>query len=170
MSMIPVAGPLIEQDDIEAVNLAMQNDWYQNAGQSVLAFEKAFADHVRRKYAVALPSCTSGIHLSLVASGVTSGDDVIVPNLTWIATSAPVSYVDAHPVFADVDDKIWCLSASGLQSSLTPNTKTAIVVDLYGNMPDWDALDLIAKKHNIMYNIKSENTFLLNKLENVTSH
>lgn len=78
-------------------------------------FEKAFAQYIGVKYAIALPSCTSAIHLSLLALGIGPGDEVIVPDLTWIASSAPITYVGATPVFADVDEKTWCLSVDSFK-------------------------------------------------------
>ena len=64
-----------------------------------------------RRHAISLPSCTSGIHLALAAAGVKAGDKVAVPEITWIASSAPVAYVGAEPVFVDVDPNSWCMSA-----------------------------------------------------------
>ena len=76
----------------------------------------------------------------LVSSGGGPGDEVIVPDSTWIASVAPVSYVGAVPVFADIDAQSWCVSPEFLEALITPRTKAAIVVDLYGSMPDWDRL------------------------------
>jgi perosamine synthetase len=101
------------------------------------------------KYAVSLPSCTSAIHLSLLAIGVGPGDEVIVPDVTWIATAAPVSYVGATPVFADIDPRTWCLSADSFEECITSRTKAVIPVDLYGDVPDWDAILAIARTQNI---------------------
>jgi perosamine synthetase len=112
-------------------------------------FEAAFANYVGTKYAVSLPSCTSAIHLSLLAFGVGAGDEVIVPDLTWIASAAPITYVGATPVFADVDPQTWCLSSKSFESYITSKTKAVIPVDLYGGMPDMDAILGIAQRHNI---------------------
>jgi perosamine synthetase len=149
MEKIPVSGPWITQKEIDYVADAAENAWYANANEYNERFEKAFADYLGVKYAVSLPSCTSAIHLSLLAIGVGLGDEVIVPDVTWIATAAPISYVGATPVFADVDPKTWCLSAKSFEECLTSRTKAVIPVDLYGNVPDWDAVLTIARKHNI---------------------
>ena len=101
------------------------------------------------RHAVALPSCTSAIHLALAALGVGPGDEVIVPELTWIASSAPIKYVGAEPVFADVDPVSWCLSAEAFQRCISPRTKAVISVDLYGNLPDAEAIREMAKRHGI---------------------
>jgi perosamine synthetase len=74
---------------------------------------------------------------------------VIFPDATWIASVAPVRYVGATPVFADIDARSWCISPAAFEAALTPRTKAAIVVDLYGSMPDWDALTAIAARHNV---------------------
>ena len=149
MERIPISGPSITQREIDYVSEAVKNAWYSNANIYNERFEKAFAGYLGVKYAVALPSCTSAIHLSLLSLGVGAGDEVIVPELTWIATSAPISYVQATPVFADVDEKTWCLSADSFEKLITPRTKAAIIVDLYGNMPDMDAIRDVARRREV---------------------
>jgi perosamine synthetase len=149
MERISVSGPWITQKEIDYVADAAANAWYTNANTYNVRFENAFADYLGVKYAVSLPSCTSAIHLSLLAAGVKPGDEVIVPDITWIATSAPISYVGATPVFADIDPKTWCLAADSFEKCITSRTKAVIPVDLYGNMPDWDAIADVAKTNNI---------------------
>jgi len=149
MARIPVAGPWITEKEIEYVKDAVTNAWYGNANVFHERFEKTFAEYVGTKYAIALPTCTSALHLSLLALGVTERDEVVVPDATWIATSAPISYVGATPVFADIDATTWCLSAESFEACITPRTKAVIPVDLYGGMPDMDAIRAIARRHNI---------------------
>jgi len=146
---IPIAGPWITQKEIDYVADAVANAWYQDAGIYHVRFENAFAEYVGRKHAIALPTCTSAIHLALLALGVGKGDEVIVPELTWIATAAPITYVGATPVFCDVDKDTWCMDVEALKIAITPRTKAIIPVDLYGGMPDYDEILKIAKKHNI---------------------
>jgi perosamine synthetase len=112
-------------------------------------FERAFADYIGTRYAIALPSCTSAIHLALAALGVGPGDEVVVPEITWIASAAPVSYVGATPVFADVDAETWCLSPASFERSISPKTRAVIPVDLYGGTPDMDAIREIAARRGI---------------------
>lgn len=149
MERIPVSGPWITQKEIDYVNDAVANAWYRNANVYNERFEKAFADCIGVRYAISLPSCTSAIHLSLLALGVGPGDEVIVPDLTWIASSAPISYVGATPVFADVEEKTWCLCAESFEKLISPKTKAVIPVDLYGNMPDLDSVNQVARKYDI---------------------
>lgn len=149
MTRIPLAGPWITQKEIDAVAEAAKGAWYDGAYRYQQRFERAFADYVGVPFAVALPSCTSAIHLALVALGIRAGDEVIVPEITWIASAAPIIYVGASPVFADVDPKSWCLSAESLEACVTSRTKAVIPVDLYGNLPDMDAIRNIARRHGL---------------------
>lgn len=148
---IPVAGPWITQREIDYVADAAATAWYERANEYPRRFEEAFAAYVGRRHAIALPSCTSGLHLALAAAGVGPGDRVVVPDSTWIASSAPISYVGATPVFADVDRASWCLDAGAFERALTSDApvKAVIPVDLYGGVPDWDALLAVADAHGV---------------------
>lgn len=146
---IPVSGPWITEREIAYVTDAVTNAWYADHAVYHQRFEKAFAEYLGVEYTMALPSCTSAIHLALLALGIGPGDEVIVPDVTWIATAAPISYVGATPVFADIDPVTWCLSAESFEACITPRTKAVSPVDLYGGMPDWDAIIKIAAKHGI---------------------
>jgi len=149
MQRIPVSGPWITQKEINYVTDAVTNAWYSNANMYNERFEKLFADYLGVNYAISLPSCTSAIHLSLLALGIGPEDEVIVPDITWIASSAPIAYVGAIPVFADVDKKTWCLSAESFEKYIGPKTRAVIPVDLYGGTPDMDAVLSVAKRYDI---------------------
>ena len=146
---IPVAGPSITQREIDYVTDAVTNAWFGNANMYHDHFEKAFAARVELPHAMTLPSCTAGLHLALDALGIGPGDEVIVPEITWIATSAPITYVGATPVFADVDATTWCINPASVEAAISPRTKAIITVDLYGNMADYDAILAIAQKHGL---------------------
>ncbi len=149
MTRYYVSGPSITQKEIDYVTDAVSCCWYEKANVYHERFEKAFAAYTGRKFAMALPSCTSGIHLALCALGVGPGDEVIVPEITWIASAAPASYVGAETVFADIDEKTWCISAESFSQCISNRTKAVIPVDIYGNMPEMDRLREIARKHHI---------------------
>lgn len=149
MERIPVSGPWITQKEIDYVTDAVSNAWYGNANHYHIRFERAFAEYVGTRHAVALPSCTAAIHLSLLALGVGPGDEVIVPDITWIASAAPITYVGATPVFADIDPQTWCLSPESFAEHITPRTKAVIPVDLYGHVMDADAIRKVADRHGI---------------------
>jgi perosamine synthetase len=146
---IPIAGPWITEKEIRYVSDAVANGWYANSAKYQSEFEQAFAAFTGRRYGIALPSCTAGLHLALMALGVGPGDEVVVPDVTWIATSAPVSYVGATPVFADFDAASWCITAESIRAVLTPRTRAVIVVDLYGNMPDLDPILELCRERNV---------------------
>jgi perosamine synthetase len=147
--VIPVAGPWVTEKEISYVADAAANAWYENAGAYNRRFETAFADYVGRAHAISLPSCTSALHLTLAGLGVGPGDEVVVPDATWIATAAPISYVGATPTFADVDPVSWCISAEGIERCLTSRTRAVIAVDLYGGMPDFAAIRALLESRGV---------------------
>jgi len=147
--MIPVAGPSITQKEIDYVIDAVTNGWYGNANKFQSSFERAFAEYLGVAHAVSLPSCTSAIHLALAALGVGEGDEVIVPDITWIASVAPIAYVGAIPRFADIERDSWCLSPASFESLITSRTKAVIPVDLYGNVARLREILEIADAHKI---------------------
>lgn len=146
---MPVAGPWITGKEIAYVADAVRKGWYEKANIYQERFEKNFAEYIGVRHAIALPSCTSAIHLSLLALGIGPGNEVIVPDITWIASAAPITYVGATPIFADIDPKTWCLSAKSFGECITSRTKAVIPVDLYGNMPDMAPIGDIARRRGI---------------------
>jgi perosamine synthetase len=146
---VPVAGPWVTSREIQYVADAAEHDWYQNAGRSVPRFEAALAEYIGVRYAAAVPHCTSALHLALLAHGVRPGDEVIVPESTWVATAAPIFYVGARPVFADIEPTTWCMSPESVQECVTDRTRVILPVDLYGGVPDMDALDALAERHGL---------------------
>jgi perosamine synthetase len=146
---IPVSGPWITQKEIDYVTDAVTNAWYADANVYHERFEKAFSEYLGVRFAIALPSCTSAIHLALLALGIGPGDEVIVPEITWIASAAPATYIGATPVFADIEPDTWCISVESFERCITPKTRAVIPVDLYGNIPQMDRLLDVARRHGI---------------------
>lgn len=144
------AGPSITDKEKEYVSNAINEMWLYGGYPYINAFERKMADYVGRKYALALPSGTAAIHLSLLASGIRAGDEVIVPDFTWIATSVPLSYIGAKPIFVDVDRKTWCITAEEIKKHLTANTKAVIAVDMYGNMPEYEEIARVSEENNLI--------------------
>lgn len=145
----PVAGPSITEREIARVTEAVRSCWYGKHGVMHERFERAFAEAIGVGHAIATPSCTSALHLALAALGVGPGDEVIVPDCTWIASVAPVRYVGATPVFADISADSWCLEADTVAACITGKTRAVIAVDLYGSMPDYDALQALCDAHGL---------------------
>lgn len=144
MARLPVAGPWITEKEIAYVTDAVTNAWFAQHAMYHQRFESALAAYLGVRHAVTLPSCTSAIHLSLAALGIGPGDEVVVPETTWIATAAPITYVGASPVFADIEPDTWCLSAKSLERCISSRTRAVIPVDLYGGMADMDAIRDVA--------------------------
>jgi perosamine synthetase len=146
---IPVAGPSISDREVELVADAARNAWYQNHAEFNNRFERLLADYVGVKHAVSTPHCTAALHLALAALGVGPGDEVIAPDVTWIASVAPIVYVGAEPVLVDIDPVTWCLDPDAVESAIGPRTKAIVGVDLYGSTCDWARLQDIADRHGL---------------------
>jgi perosamine synthetase len=149
MDKIYMAGPWITELEIKTVEDAMRNGWYENAYWYCEEFQRQFAKYHNRKYALMTPNCTTAIHLLLTVLGIKEGDEVLVPECTWIASAAGLSYLRATPVFCDIDPVNWCLDPESVKKSITPRTKAMIVVDLFGNMPLMKDLVDVANKYGI---------------------
>ena len=144
---IRMADPWITEREVAMVTEAMRTGW--KSYEYVEKFQPEFAAYHNRKFGIMTPNCTSAMHLLLLALGIGDGDEVIIPECTWTGSSAPITYVRATPVFCDIEEKSWCLDPKSVERRITPRTKAIIAVDLYGNMPDMDALAAIAKKHDL---------------------
>jgi perosamine synthetase len=112
-------------------------------------FEHDFANYIGSDYAIATSSCTGALHLALLALDIGPGDEVIVPEVTWVATASAVAYVGATPVFCDVDLETWCISPSDLESLITEKTKAVIPVHLYGFPAEMHLIKSICDRNNI---------------------
>jgi len=147
---IYMAGPDVSEIDIAIVNDMLRNGWYGNQAYSyVEKFEHEFAEWHGRKYGLMTPNCTSAIHLLLAGMGITDEDEVIVPDVTWIASAAPIIYQRAKVIFADVNADTWCLSSETILKKITEKTKAVIVVNLYGNMPEMSQVENLCKERGI---------------------
>ena len=147
MNPIQMAGPWITDLERNTVAEMMFNGWSNY--DYVERFEREFAAWHGRKYALMTPCCTHAIHLILLALGINEGDEVIVPECTWTASAAPITYQKATPVFADINEDDWCLNLDSVERKITAKTKAIIVVDLFGNMPRMDELIALAAKHKL---------------------
>lgn len=149
MKKIPSAGPSITQKEIKLVTEAVKEGWYEKRNMHMDQLIREFSEYTGMKYCYPTTNCTSALHLAMLALGIGPGDEVIVPDITWVASVAPIHYVGATPVFADIDPDSWCISPASFEKLITKKTKAVVLVDIYGNMPDMDRLLKIAKRHNI---------------------
>jgi len=147
--MIPYGKQSIDEEDIQAVVNVLRSDWL-TTGPTIEKFEKAFADFVGAKYAVAVNSGTAALHAAMFALGIGPGDEVIAPAMTFAATANCVAFQGGTPVFADVDPGTLLMDPASVESRLSPKTKAIIAMDYAGQPCDYDALEDIAKRHNLM--------------------
>src|SRR5512136_421347 len=119
------------------------------AGPMVTQFEKNFADYSGVKHAVAVNTGTAALHSAIVAAGVKSGDEVILPSFTFVATAEAVVMAGGKPVFADIDPGTYTISPSEIEKNVTKKTRCILPVDLYGFPADYDHINEIAEKHRL---------------------
>lgn len=140
---IPISLPVTGQEEWEATREPLMNGWL-TSGPKVREFEQIFAERHQVKYAMAVTSATTALHLALVALEVGQGDEVIVPAFTWVSTANVVLYCGAKVVFVDVDPKTFNLDPKDLKRRITPQTKAIIPVHLFGLCADMDEIKRIA--------------------------
>ena len=146
---IPISKPFIGPREKELVIDALDSGWVSSIGKYIDEFEEKFARYCGTEYALAVSNGTTGLHLALATLGLQAGDEVIVPDLTFVATANAVAYTGATPVLADVDADTLCLDVASVKSLITPRTKAIIPVHLYGHPADMDALTEIADAHGL---------------------
>ena len=129
--MIPIARPAMDQREADAAARTILSGWITQ-GPRVLEFEQAFAGLVGAEHAVAVSSCTTALHLSLLVAGIKPGDEVVCPSLSFIATANAIMHAGATPVFADVHRRSLNSSVEDIDRAVTPNTKAVLIVHQLG--------------------------------------
>ena len=147
-SYIPYGRQSIEDSDIDAV-IKTLNSNYLTTGPRVAEFEKAIADYCGVKYALAVSSGTAALHCAIYALSVESGDEVILPTMTFAATANSVCFQGGLPVFVDVLEDTLLVDPNKIEEKITKKTKAIIGVDYAGQTCDWDRLKKIASKYGI---------------------
>jgi perosamine synthetase len=147
--VILTAGPSIGPFEVSLVSDAVRTGWNSNHSDYLNLFSETFANYVGAKYAIPTDSCTSALHLALWAIGVGPGDEVIVPEVTWVATANVVRYLGAKPVFAEIDPLTWTIDPTSTESLITEKTKAIVPVHLYGFVADLDPIEILCKKYNL---------------------
>lgn len=146
---IPFALPYLDDEEIEAVSEVIRSNWVSQ-GSQVIDFENRVAEYVGARFGIATNSCTSALHLSLVISGITSGEDVICPSFTCMATANAIQHVGANPVFVDIDPRTFNLDPESVKKSITPKTTAIMVVHQIGLAADMDELETIAADRGLI--------------------
>ncbi|HEX5503208.1 MAG TPA: DegT/DnrJ/EryC1/StrS aminotransferase family protein, partial [Thermomicrobiales bacterium] len=140
--------PQIGEEEIAEVVATLRSGWI-GMGPRTLAFERAFADYVGAKHAIAVNSCTAALHLALIAAGVGPGDEVITTPLTFAATANVIVHTGATPVFADVDRRTQNLDPAQVAAKLTPRTKALLPVHMLGRPAEMDPLLALAAERDL---------------------
>ncbi len=151
--MIPINKPLFDEEEVVAVSQVLRSGVLTSRTESasmVGKFERAFAGYVKAEHAFAVSSGTAALHLSLLASEVGYGDEVVVPSFTFVATAETVALVGATPVFVDISLDTYNAIPEEIEKALTQKTKAIIPVDLFGLPADMKPIQEIAEKHGLV--------------------
>ncbi len=148
MPLLPVAKPWMDEREAAAARRVILSGWVTQ-GPEVAAFEREFATAVGSAHAVAVSSCTTALHASLLAAGVRPGDEVIVPSHSFIATTNAVGYCGATPVFVDIDPGTFNLDPSLVEPLITPRTRAILAVHQLGMPCDLAAVISLARARGL---------------------
>jgi perosamine synthetase len=148
-SFIPISKPFIGAREKQLVLEALDSGWVSSIGKYIDEFETGFARYCGTEFALAVSNGTTGLHLALATLGLQAGDEVIVPDFTFVATANAVAYTGATPVFADIDPDTLCLDPASVELLISERTKAIIPVHLYGHPADMDPLLKIGEDHGV---------------------
>lgn len=149
LSRIHHCKPSITELEVKYATDAAANGWGAQCYDYIFKFRDLLKNYLNVPYVLPTSSCTGAIHLALAALEIGEGDEVILPDLTWVASAAPISYMGAKPVLVDVLKETWCIDPKAIKAAITEKTKAIIVVHLYGNLCEMDEIMAIAAEHNI---------------------
>ena len=143
--------PQYDEGERDALlNVLDSKAWWRTPGTQTLEFEKEFAAYQQGKHGIACTNGTAALEIVMAALGIGLGDEVIVPDSTFVATASAVLYAGAMPVMVDVDPGTYCIDTTKVEVAITKRTKAIIAVHVAGHPADLDALQAIAKKHNLI--------------------
>jgi len=142
-------APKIEDDEIEEVVASLKSGWL-GTGPKVAQFQDMFKEYVGAENAVALNSCTAGLHLALLVAGLKPGDEVITTPMTFCATANTIIHAGGIPVLVDCDRDTMLIDPQRIEEAVTPRTRAILPVHLCGRPCDMDAIETIAQKHDLI--------------------
>ena len=147
--MIPVCVPLLGEKELEYVTDCIKTNWISSKGKYVEEFEDKFAKYCGCKYGITTTSGTTALHLALASIDLKTGDEVIIPASTMIATAFAVVYCGAKPVLVDAETETWNMDVEKIEEKITNKTKAIMPVHIYGHPCDMDPIRKLASKHNL---------------------
>ena len=148
-NFLTFSPPNIGDEEIAAVVDTLRSDWI-TTGPKTAQFERDFAARLGAPDALALNSCTAGLHTALATAGIGAGDEVITSTLTFAASANVVEHVGAHPILVDVDPETLQMDPARVAAAVTPRTRAIIVVHYAGHPADLDAIEAIAAEHRLL--------------------
>jgi len=148
-SRIYYTKPSITELEVQYATDAAANGWGEHCYKYIERFEQKFRQHLGVRHAIATSSGTGALHMGMAGLGIVPGDEVILGDINWIASAAPIAHLGAKPVLVDVLRDTWCLDPAAVEAAITPRTKAILAVHLYGNLCDMDALTVIAQKYKL---------------------
>jgi perosamine synthetase len=144
-----VSFPDLTQHEREYLLAAFDSTWIASTGEFVTRFESDFARFVGTRHAITCVNGTAALHLTMLALGIGEGDEVILPDLTYVATANAVRYLGATPVLADCDQHTWTIDPASVRRLITPRTRAVVAVHLFGVPADMTGLQAIANEFDL---------------------
>ena len=146
---IPVCEPFLGGNELKYITDAVSSGWISSSGSYLQKFENTFAGYCGVRFGVGVCNGTAALHLALNALGIKTGDEVIIPDFTMIASAFAVCYTGAKPVFVDADKDTWNINTNKIEEKITKKTKAIMPVHIFGNMCNMDAINMLAQKHDL---------------------
>lgn len=142
---IPISKPYFGAEEREAVAKPLETGWVVQ-GPNVAEFERLFAEYTGTRHAIATTSCTTALHMALVALGIAPGDEVILPSFTWVATANVIEMLGAKPVFVDIELDTFNIDVDQIEAAITPRSRVILPVSLFGiSAPMLPVLEIAAR-------------------------
>lgn len=148
MIKIPISKPFFGEEELLAVQEPLKTGWVVQ-GPKVAEFERLFAQYTGARHAIATTSCTTALHLALMALGIGPDDEVILPSFTWVATANVVEIQRAKPVFVDIELETFQIDINQIERAITPRTRAIIPVSLFGLSAEMNSILALAHQYNL---------------------
>ncbi|HDI12971.1 MAG: aminotransferase DegT [Hadesarchaea archaeon] len=147
--MIPVCEPKLGKKELKYVTDCIRTNWISSKGKYINEFEEKFSKYCGAKYGIATCNGTTALHLALASLGIKTGDEVLCPAFTMIATANAITYTGAKPVLVDSEPHTWNIDPAKIEEKITKRTKAIMVMHTYGHPCDMDEISEIAKNHDL---------------------